>query len=139
MGKETPEATRIILPQTSVVAQSDWSTTALTQAPAPEATSPLPQRGTPGDSVWLSLMLSSVMIAIPCVFIVAEIWSSWQRWRLNRRLASSIPCRNCYFFSKNLQLACAVHPCTVLTESAANCSDYRPKKPQISFKKLSSK
>ena len=36
------------------------------------------------------------------------------------------PCRNCEFFANNPQLKCAVHPSTVLTEQASNCSDYLP-------------
>ncbi len=37
---------------------------------------------------------------------------------------SQIPCRNCKFFANNQYLKCAVHPSTVLTKQAANCSDY---------------
>jgi hypothetical protein len=140
MGNDTPEETKILLPQESAVALSHWGTTASIEATQTEVANPTPQPSTPpADAVGLSLLLSSVMITIPCVFIVAEIWSTWQRWRLNRPSESPIPCKTCHFFSKNLELACAVHPCTALTEAAINCSDYRPKKPQISFKKISVK
>lgn len=38
---------------------------------------------------------------------------------------SQVPCRNCIFFAqKNQYLKCAVHPCTVLTKQAIDCSDY---------------
>jgi hypothetical protein len=36
------------------------------------------------------------------------------------------PCYNCRFFSENFYLKCAVHPCTVLTAEASECSDYEP-------------
>jgi len=34
------------------------------------------------------------------------------------------PCRKCQFFDDNNYLNCAVHPSVVLTNKAANCSDY---------------
>ncbi|MBV9385169.1 MAG: hypothetical protein JOZ78_01945 [Chroococcidiopsidaceae cyanobacterium CP_BM_ER_R8_30] len=37
------------------------------------------------------------------------------------------PCRNCQFFANNPQLKYAVHPSTVLTKYASNCSDYLPR------------
>lgn len=44
--------------------------------------------------------------------------------RLSILPVSKIPCRNCKFFSNNQYLKCSVHPMTVLTAQAANCSDY---------------
>jgi hypothetical protein len=42
-----------------------------------------------------------------------------------------IPCQNCYFFSRNSLLKCAVHPTTAMTSHAIDCSDFcdRHKKP----------
>ena len=37
---------------------------------------------------------------------------------------SQVPCKSCKFFAKNRYLNCAVHPFTVLTKQAKNCSDY---------------
>lgn len=37
---------------------------------------------------------------------------------------SQIPCKSCQFFAQNRYLSCAVHPFTVLTKQAKNCSDY---------------
>jgi hypothetical protein len=37
---------------------------------------------------------------------------------------SRIPCRKCRFFSGNPYIKCAVHPSTVLTTQAKDCSDY---------------
>ena len=34
------------------------------------------------------------------------------------------PCINCQFFNKNKYLRCAVHPSSVSTKQALNCSDY---------------
>ncbi|MEH2454940.1 hypothetical protein [Nostoc sp.] len=36
-------------------------------------------------------------------------------------------CKNCQFFNNNHFLNCAVHPSTVLSKQALNCSDYKPK------------
>ncbi|MCU0535611.1 MAG: hypothetical protein MUD14_17105 [Hydrococcus sp. Prado102] len=37
---------------------------------------------------------------------------------------SQVPCRKCRFFSSNPYLKCAIHPSTVLTAQARDCSDY---------------
>ncbi|WP_298919023.1 hypothetical protein [uncultured Nostoc sp.] len=37
------------------------------------------------------------------------------------------PCKNCLFFNNNHFLNCAVHPSTVLSKQALNCSDYKLK------------
>lgn len=49
--------------------------------------------------------------------------------RDNKRLLNSYrdkqaPCKNCQFLTNNRYLMCAVHPTTVLTKQAINCSDY---------------
>lgn len=36
------------------------------------------------------------------------------------------PCRKCRFFNSSPYLKCAVHPTTVTTKSAIDCSDYQP-------------
>ncbi|MEQ8540496.1 MAG: hypothetical protein RIB93_23955 [Coleofasciculus sp. D1-CHI-01] len=41
-----------------------------------------------------------------------------------------VPCLNCKYFKNDPYLKCAVNPCTVLTEEAANCSDYSSKDSQ---------
>jgi len=40
------------------------------------------------------------------------------------RYFSQVPCRKCRFFASNPYLKCAIHPSTVLTAQARNCSDY---------------
>jgi hypothetical protein len=35
-----------------------------------------------------------------------------------------IPCQNCFYFSKNSLLKCAVHPTTAMTTEAVGCSDF---------------
>lgn len=37
-----------------------------------------------------------------------------------------VPCKNCRFFNNSHYLKCAVHPSSVLTRQALNCSDYWP-------------
>jgi hypothetical protein len=43
------------------------------------------------------------------------------------KYTDKVPCRNCQFFSNNSYLKCAVHPSTVLKDTAIDCSDYCPK------------
>ncbi len=47
------------------------------------------------------------------------------------RNSQKIPCQNCYFFTRNSLLKCAVHPTTAMTSHAIDCSDFcdRHKKP----------
>jgi hypothetical protein len=46
-------------------------------------------------------------------------------------LVPEVPCKKCRFFSSNPYLRCAVHPCTVLTEKAMHCTDYRPQERKL--------
>ena len=78
------------------------------------------------DSTLLVLLAGST-----CLGIIALVWgklSSKLRVRgvsgLTSRLVPPVPCKNCRFFAQNKYLHCAVHPATVLTPQAANCSDY---------------
>lgn len=40
------------------------------------------------------------------------------------RHQQKIPCQNCYFFSRNSLLKCAVHPTIAMTSHAVDCSDF---------------
>lgn len=42
------------------------------------------------------------------------------------RCSWQTPCKNCKYFADNFYLKCAIHPSTVLTKEAINCSDYCP-------------
>lgn len=44
--------------------------------------------------------------------------------------STSIPCKRCRFYSRNLQLQCAVRPSEVFTTNAINCPDFSPKDSQ---------
>ena len=71
---------------------------------------------------------------IACLSVI-----SWGLFKVCQKLATvksgglsflpvaQIPCRNCRFFAKNQYLKCAVHPFTVLTAQAVNCSDFYSK------------
>ncbi|PSB67672.1 hypothetical protein C7B61_04940 [filamentous cyanobacterium CCP1] len=37
----------------------------------------------------------------------------------------ALPCQSCRFYTHNPYLRCAVHPMTVMTEEAIDCSDYQ--------------
>lgn len=49
-----------------------------------------------------------------------------QEVKFTLHTSSDLPCRNCRFFSGNPYLRCAVHPTTVMTKAATDCSDYQP-------------
>jgi hypothetical protein len=82
------------------------------------------------DTVSLLLLVSSVLIAVPCILTFAEIRRAWKEWQFERNINPAIPCKGCHFFSSTTELNCAVHPSIVLTEDAVHCPDYCPKKKQ---------
>jgi len=45
---------------------------------------------------------------------------------INNKDSRQASCHRCRFFNNNAYLKCAVHPCTVLTSQAKDCSDYWP-------------
>jgi hypothetical protein len=47
---------------------------------------------------------------------------------LNR--PQKVPCRSCRFFSSNPYLKCAIHPTSVLTDRAIDCSDFHARDPE---------
>lgn len=117
----------------ALVNQSQWSTASSVEGVDANNAPTAP----PADTAWTLLLISSVMIAIPCILTFAEIRRSWQQWQLSRTANSSIPCKKCHFYSNNTQLKCAVHPSTALTDQAENCPDYRLKQTQWFLKKKS--
>jgi hypothetical protein len=51
-----------------------------------------------------------------------------QKLRINfLKTLSSIPCRNCYYFSRNPYLKCTLHPSKALSNKAKDCNDYLSK------------
>lgn len=50
-----------------------------------------------------------------------------QKVLFNLKPQQKVPCRECQFFNSNPYVQCALHPMTVQTERATNCSDYRNK------------
>ena len=62
------------------------------------------------------------------VFIISEVCKVAQNKDgiVKINVSKQVPCRNCRFFNNNHYLKCAVHPSTVLTKQALNCSDYWP-------------
>ena len=78
------------------------------------------------DLTGLLLLSWSTCLGIICLFL----WKLCSKRvvggvsGLTSRLVPPVPCRNCRFFAQNKYLHCAVHPATVLTPQAANCSDY---------------
>ncbi len=44
--------------------------------------------------------------------------------KANFKHSGNVPCRSCRYFTNSLYLKCTVHPTTVMTQAAINCSDY---------------
>lgn len=80
-----------------------------------------------------ALVSDGALILIPLCFLsawaIAIVIAVGIPKGLRRQVFSpprpKVPCRNCQFFSVNPYLQCAVHPSTVLTGKAADCSDFR--------------
>lgn len=68
--------------------------------------------------VILGLMLAAILTVVRSEMLSLE-------------LVSEVPCKKCRFFSSNPYLRCAVHPCSVLTEKAMHCTDYRPQERKL--------
>lgn len=71
-------------------------------------------------SGWIIL---GMMLAAILTIVRSEMFSM--------ELVPELPCKKCRFFSTNPYLKCAVHPCTVLTEKAMHCTDYRPQERKL--------
>ena len=64
---------------------------------------------------------------ITAIAVSTYAYISKQRQKLHKRASSSKAiCHSCEYFNNNLYLNCALHPTTVLTESAVDCQDYCP-------------
>lgn len=76
---------------------------------------------------------TTVILLIPLLLLCMGLISKISFQKLNKERLKvfkhnpKIACRQCHFFSENHYLKCAVHPDTVLTKEAKDCSDYREK------------
>ena len=104
---------------------SDLSETSLSEAPLSKA----PLSG-------LKISNGLVLLVAICFFIMAYsvafprltgLWKAIRNRKAIIKRSEQIPCSNCRFFENNLYLKCAVHPYTVLSEKAIDCSDYWPR------------
>jgi hypothetical protein len=75
----------------------------------------------------LSFMVMAWMVLI---LLRSNLLKSFQNRLTPIKGLRQVPCLNCKYFKNDPYLKCAVNPCTVLTEEAANCSDYCPKDSQ---------
>lgn len=70
--------------------------------------------------------LSFLMVLAIATFGFSAIQKAIRKRMVSITYSQQVPCRNCRFFTNNLYLRCAVHPSTVLTQNAIDCSDYSP-------------
>lgn len=82
--------------------------------------------GTIPDGLMFLVPICLILIKAILVSAIASIYlvTRAEKRLVNTNHYKQVSCRNCQFFANNPQLKCAVHPSTVLTEQASNCSDY---------------
>jgi hypothetical protein len=78
---------------------------------------PLSQSG-----LWV-ITFNSIVLSTLGVLIYACIYNRKQH-SFRVKLPSKITCARCRYFNNNHFLKCALHPATVMTESAIDCQDY---------------
>lgn len=99
---------------------------------------PLPSNATGGNRslleenagllpVPLSFM---VMAGVVLILLRSNLLKSFQNRLTPIKRLNQVPCLNCKYFKNDPYLKCAVNPCVVLTEEAANCSEYCSKDSQ---------
>ncbi len=71
-------------------------------------------------------IVSSIAV-VTAIVVSTYACISKERQKLHGRARSSKAiCHSCEYFNNNLYLNCALHPSTVLTDSAVDCIDYCP-------------
>ncbi|MEQ9232833.1 hypothetical protein [Coleofasciculus sp. E2-BRE-01] len=65
-----------------------------------------------------------VMAWVVLILVRSNVLKSFRNRLTPIKRLHQVPCLNCKYFKNDPYLKCAVNPCTVLTEEAANCSDY---------------
>ena len=85
-----------------------------------------------GKKLMISIKIDEILLLILICLVISRkinplassFWIAQNKKRSSSNYYHQVPCKNCQFFSNNRLLKCAVHPTTVLTERALNCSDY---------------
>jgi hypothetical protein len=111
------------------IVETSWRETS--QNKSPQIDVPTNVKTTPNGG---SFLLPISLITIFVIFFIGAIFKQLKSLKtfnepFNELLISKHPqpsCYRCRFFNNNAYLKCAVHPCTVLTSQAKNCSDYWP-------------
>jgi len=95
-------------------------------ATQPSNSLPPSQRGIetlpPLDAAFL-IIISLVIFSAIAAPVYAYIPKRWQH-SFSFKPRSKVPCHRCQYFSGNSYLKCALHPVTVMTKQAVDCTDY---------------
>ncbi|QLE46242.1 hypothetical protein FD723_39300 (plasmid) [Nostoc sp. C052] len=97
-------------------------------ATQPSNSLPPSQRGIetlPALNAAFLIIISLVILSGIAAAIYACI-PKGRRHSFNFKPHHKVPCHRCQYFSGNPYLKCALHPVTVLTEQAVDCTDYCP-------------
>ena len=78
------------------------------------------------DGTLLLISICSIMVFAIVGFMLSGASKVTHDRRVSIKDFTQAPCRTCRFFTNNPYLKCAVHPSTVLSTQAINCSDYSP-------------
>jgi hypothetical protein len=98
-------------------------------ATQPSNSLPSSQRGVEALPPLDAAFLIIISFVIPSMVIATSIYACIpKRWQhsFSFKPRHKVPCHGCQYFSGNPYLKCALHPVTVLTEQAVDCTDYDP-------------
>lgn len=71
-----------------------------------------------------------IMAGVVLILLRSNLLKSFQNRLTPIKRLNQVPCLNCKYFKNDPYLKCAVNPCVVLTEEAANCTEYCSKNSQ---------
>jgi Tfp pilus assembly protein PilE len=72
----------------------------------------------------VSIVLVGFVVLSVIAAAIYEHFYKRNKPSLRPKLSAKISCQECYYFSCNHYVKCAIHPDNVLTDRAINCRDY---------------
>jgi hypothetical protein len=72
----------------------------------------------------VSIVLVGFVVLSAIAAAIYEHFSKRNKPSLSPKLSAKVLCHECYYFSYNHYVKCALHPDKVLTDQAIDCRDY---------------
>ncbi|MEO1352824.1 MAG: hypothetical protein AAFW84_29215 [Cyanobacteria bacterium J06635_15] len=82
-----------------------------------------------------NILLFIVIVLGPTLLLALTVWFTalsileFKNWLIRAYRLKRTPCSRCLYYTGCKELACAVHPCKVLTKAAIACPDFFPADP----------